>query len=133
MPENLLTPPARRMAGGTVNTLTRQEELEIENQRLADEVARLTRILTKVYQMVSVGVVHTHRGPGKGRPIGTTKRNEAVFLKDLFDTYERLPEDGRTREEVARELNISRRTLHRYLDRWSIAWPPQVETLEDVL
>lgn len=111
-----------------------EQELEIEVRRLEDEVAKLRKALAKIYGIASLGVVHTMRAPGRGRPSGTTRFDERVFVKDLFDTYQQLPEDQRSREEVAKALGISRRTLHRYCERWDILWPPVgVETLEEVL
>jgi len=112
----------------------KEQELEIEIQRLVGEVARLKKALARIYGIASVGVIHTQRSPGRGRPAGSTRFDERVFAKQLFEVYEQLPRDHRSREEVAQALGISRRTLHRYLDKWAIVWPPsQTETLEEVL
>lgn len=109
-------------------------ELEIEVRRLQDEVARLKKLLARIYALASQGVVHTPTARRAGRSFGSTKRSEQDFIQELFVTYQQLPAAHRRRDDVALAMGISRRTLHRYLERWAIRWPPdQVETLEDVL
>jgi len=115
--------------------VNRVQELEIELRRLEDENARLKKMLAKIYGIASAGFVRRPPASGRtGRPVGTTRWGEAEFVKTLFEEYEALPPGQRSRDEVAEAMKISRRTLHRYLDRWAIPWPPvQSETLEDVL
>src|SRR5215467_4490962 len=95
-------------------------------------------MLAKIYSITSDGLIHTPAAPGRGRPSGTTKLgvlDSEQFALRLFSTYQQLPTDARSKVEVAKAMNISRRTLHRYLDRWLIVWPPtgEVEALIDRL
>lgn len=111
------------------------EELEIEIARLRNEVARLHKVIAKAYAALSLGTIHRPlTARPMGRPSGTTRMQEEVFKRDLWEAYASLPENKRTRQEVAAKLGINRRTLLRYLERWVILWPPiQTETLEEVL
>lgn len=114
--------------------MNRIQELEIEVRRLEDEVASLKRTLAKVYRIASAAVVRDTAGPTGGRPVGTTRWTEARFVKALRDEYEALPEERRSMNEVARVLGISRRTLLRYCERWSVLWPPvDIESTEHAL
>jgi len=113
----------------------REQELEIEIRRLEDEIAMLRKRLAKIYGLASLAVVRRFPGAARtGRPRGSTRFDEQVFARDLFERYRAQPPDQRSRADLAKAMGISRRTLHRYLDRWDLAWPPsELETLEDVL
>jgi len=114
----------------------REAQLEIEIVRLESEVARLRKLIHKAYGVLALEVIRPlpRTGAGVGRPTGSTRYDERVFATDLFQAYEALPANHRSRAEVAQRLGISRRTLLRYLNRWTIMWPPsQTETLEEVL
>jgi len=114
--------------------MDRVQELEIEVLRLSDEIASLKKKLAKIHGITASEIIYRQRGPGRGRPAGTTRINQQVFTRDLQTAYEALPADQRSRAEVAKALGISRRTLLRYCDRWDILWPPvPVATLEETL
>lgn len=104
----------------------REAELEIEVRRLEDEVTRLKRMMAKIYALASEASVHTRGAVApRGRPHGTGKYDDrVVFAKRLLNAYQSLPEDDRSKGDVAQALGMSRRTLHRYLGRWAVIWPP---------
>jgi hypothetical protein len=104
--------------------MRREQELEIEKRRLEWQLAAFQRDLALICRIVSNGMMHGQIGLPLGRRWGQTKIDEMVFAKTLFETFHKLPPDQRSKGGVARELRISRRTLHRYLERWQIPWPP---------
>lgn len=115
--------------------MDRLQELEIEVERLESQVAYLTQLITKLHGLTALGLVHNPRMRGRGRPTGSSRWSERVFVKELFARYAALPESRRTRVDVAIAMGISRRTLDRYLHQWDIAWPPDdsKETIVQVL
>lgn len=109
------------------------ELLQIENARLQSELVQRDKLLARIYTIASLALVHPPTVQKRGRKYGSTRINEKVFAKTLVDTYEGLPPEQRNRDGVAQAMGISRRTLHRYLDRYDIVWPPSLDTLDEVL
>lgn len=61
------------------------------------------------------------------KTLGYEYEDREIFLRDLQDAYVKVRDRQRrkpSREAVARELMINRKTLRKYMDHFEISWPP---------
>lgn len=103
-------------------------DLSEENRRLRRELADARRVIVRAHLVLAESVmlrVQVQPKPRKGRPHGKTLRDREEFLDKIYAIYSSLSPEERSRDEVARQFKISRRTLYRYMARWAVPWPPE--------